>query len=141
MDEISANTTSDQIQPSATAQDDTITQMTTVSAIEEEVAKELGTGDTVAPADSLQDKAKKLATARLALEEKIIALERDVKAKLAALKELKAALEEEIGKIKELKETEGKIDIQLQKIDDLEKKREEIENEIKNIEATTAGVS
>mgnify|MGYP001617426578 CR=1 FL=1 len=108
--------------------------------IEEQVAKELGSVMNAPAEDKLDDKAKKLTEARHALEEKISALENDVKTKLATLKELKVIIEEEIQKIKELKETEGKIDVELHKIDELEKKRDEIEREIKIIEETTTAL-
>src|SRR5689334_10773817 len=70
---------------------------------------------------SFEKRAAGLEQTRKNLDQKIVTLEGDIRQKLANLKALRAAIEEEMKKMKELKETEQKIDSELEKIRKLEK--------------------
>lgn len=120
-------------QPAASAPQTQAVPQIDVAALENEL-RSASPDQEEAP---FSDKVSALQNTRASIEQKIIDLKDDVKAKLTELKNLRATLEEEIKKIKELEATEQKIDAELAKIKELEDRHAEIENEIKEIEALT----
>ncbi len=110
---------------------------TSVQSLEQELKDIMPTASPKQEGSSFETKAAELEQTRKTIDQKVVSLETDIRQKLANLKELRAAIEEEMQKIKELKEAEQKIDSGLEKIKKLQKEHEEVENEIQAIEQTT----